>query len=149
MLARLIGPGPFPGGVAVDELGRRRARRRHLPGREPALAVERARIALHVRPQHDLAAAEGEAAAADAVGERDEREAAMVEHAPLLALDPVQTRYSFATRSAVIETGDAAAEGGGQLKLNRSRGEDQAAGCGRGHEHSHTNRFSVRKLSCG
>ena len=96
MLARFIGPGPFARRVAEDELGAGGVCGHDVPRRQPALAVERARVARHVRPQHDLAAAKDEAAATDPVREGHEREGAEIERSVISPFDTGETRYFFA-----------------------------------------------------
>ena len=80
VLLRLVAPWPFAGLVAEAQHRGRVARASTAHGFEPALAVERARVAGHVRARADLAAAEREAPAADAVDVGHEREAGRTEH---------------------------------------------------------------------
>src|SRR5690348_4493028 len=80
LLAGFVRPGPLARIVAVDESRARAALVFDRPRIEPALPVQRARVAGHVRLQPHGPPAEGEGAAADSVDVGDERETAGVEH---------------------------------------------------------------------
>ena len=79
MLPRLIVPGPFAGLMAKAQRRAPRARPVDLPRTQPALAVQRARVAGHVRRDPHFAPAEGETAVADAVDVGHQREAGGVQ----------------------------------------------------------------------
>src|SRR6185503_14216778 len=92
----LIVPRPLAGPVAKAQHGGSIARFFDLPRMEPTLAVQRARIAGHVRREPDFATAEGESAAPDAVHVGHEREARGVQHvsAPAVAFAQYRCRRS-------------------------------------------------------
>src|SRR6185503_10812995 len=112
VLPRLIRPGPFAVAVMVGEDRARTVLPLHLPGIEPPLAMQRARVAGHVGLEPDGAAAEGETAAADSVHIGNEREAigvedlfertvAFAQYRPRTAfIRPLERRNSAANRRA-------------------------------------------------
>src|SRR5206468_373508 len=80
LLRGFIIPRPFAGLVAIGEQSAGLVRPLDLPRVEPALPVQRARVAGHVGLEAHVAPAEGESPAANAVHIRHQREAAGVEN---------------------------------------------------------------------
>ena len=66
--------------MAIAQHGISLARFIHLPRTQPALPVQRIEVARHVRAHADLSSAEREPPTSDAIDERDEREAARLQH---------------------------------------------------------------------
>jgi hypothetical protein len=110
MLARLIAPGPFAGRMLERQLGLIVGGEQDGPGPEPALAVEHIGVAGHVRFQHDLPPAEGEAAAANAVDEGHQGEAGRLQHINRSTVASAHQRRPGNAVAKPVETGDTAAD---------------------------------------
>src|SRR4051795_5662289 len=80
LLACLIRPGPFTGLVPITEHRLRRSGVLDLPRMQPALPMQRARVARHVRRQANVAPAKAEGTSADTIDVGHKWEAARVEH---------------------------------------------------------------------